>query len=120
MHYQIKNVLLFTEEDNYGEGCNPDTSNTVGIDVTFEGGSQEEVIKQFKNFFDLNQEDLELNACDCLGRIDGQVLLTCDHLRASPEQIKQWKKGEIKLYLGTYSAYLERVIACKIKEEVVS
>ena len=43
--YQITGFLKFSEEDNYQEGCNPDTTQIFEVNVPFRGDSADEVIK---------------------------------------------------------------------------
>ena len=106
-------MIKHSEVDNYNEGCDPSTSQSVGINIKLSGNSKGEIIEEIKNFLGLTTEEFndysDFNACGEVGRIDVQILEDNNGVQASEHEIEEWKKGYKKLWLVDYSMYVEIV-----------
>ena len=107
--YQIKGLLKFAEEDNYKDGCLPDTATHYSVDYTFNGTSKEEVIKKVADFLGVGEDGIERNACDDKGRIDFALMEDDEGTSPSKSQIDAWKKGRERLWYVIYTGHLEKV-----------
>ena len=99
----VDGILRYVEEDSWEHGCLPNTSFSVSMDISFKGETKEDLINKIKEFFGVEDDDLELNSCGENGRIDVSVLEDFDGLKASESEIEQWQKGLIKLYSAIYT-----------------
>lgn len=106
----IPKFIGFKEEDNYKEGCLPNTSFIIDFDISFSGNTQEEIINKIINYFGIDKESIILNSCDEKGRIDINVLedensnIITDRDKTI---LKEWKKEKVKLWNVIYTGYLE-------------
>ncbi len=109
--YQISGWTKFGEEDIFATGCQPDTTafESVGRDV-FRGNTKEESIKAFADFCGVDDDDaIQKNADDEMGRIDISVMETADGMSVSKSDIESWQGGKMRLWNCTYTGYLEQV-----------
>jgi hypothetical protein len=106
---EIKNGMKYSEEDNYEEGCLPDTGRSCSVDISFKANTSDELIQQLKEYFDVDDDAIELNSCDEDGRIDIFVIEDKNGENASDYNIKLWQDGKKILYAVTYSFYVEEV-----------
>lgn len=97
--------MKLVEVDDYKKGCLPDTAFHMDMDVTFKGETSKELIENIKNFFGVDNEAIELNACDEKGRIDISTLENRDADLASDYEIELWKEGKCTLYACIYTFY---------------
>ena len=109
VQYETGKGFKFTEEDNYREGCLPGTSQMWDIDVEFQGETKEEVTAKIKDFFGVNDNYLDINACDEKGRIDIAILENAEGHEASQREIELWKKERIKLWYAVYTFNISKV-----------
>ena len=116
--YQINGLLKFTEQDDYENGCDPDTATSFEVDVKFTGKSAMEVIEKAAAFLGVETKGenngVELNACDEKGRVDFAKMEDADSTTPNKTQIAAWKKGREKLYYAVYSARVEKVTTAKL------
>ncbi len=108
-YYQIDGFLKMSEQDIYNDGCQPDTSNTYWIDHLIQNCSLDGLIDGIKSFTDAENDDLSLNSCDEIGRIDAQVMETSGGIKANDRDFDLWKQGKIDLYLVTYSCQVKLI-----------
>lgn len=101
--YYIDKGVKFVEEDVYSEGCLPETSFMVDMDVSFRGSTKEEAIQNMLDFYHVKKEDVEFDSCGEEGRMDIGLLENADAHRASDSEIELWKQGKLKLYAVTYT-----------------
>lgn len=102
----VNGATKIAEEDNYQEGCLPDTSYMVDIDLSFRGATIEELIEQLKIYYG---EEYLVNPCeDDPSRIDFQRMEDSEGCEASKNQIEAWKKGRFKLWVVTYTMNIEK------------
>jgi hypothetical protein len=112
--YQINNFLKFAEEDNWKEGCDPNTTQSFMVDVSFYGATAEEVIQKAAEYLGVEEDGILRNSCDEKGRVDFQLMEDADSTSPSKQQIKDWKKGNCRLWEVTYTANVEKVTPAKI------
>lgn len=113
--YLIKNMIKHSELDKWEEGCDPDTSQLMMIDLSFENEDLSGLIEDVSKF--LQSHDYQIDPCeDDQNRIDWQVMETASGLAASETDLERWKKGGINLYLCTYSVYVYNTKPAPLKE----
>jgi hypothetical protein len=105
--FQANGLLKFTEQDIWEEGCQPHTSNSYSIDMTFTGAFPEEVIKKIAGYIGCDEDGIERNSCDEKGRVDFAITEDEEGTPLSPRQWEQFKKGNIKAWYAIYTAYIE-------------
>lgn len=101
--YETSTGLKYAEEDNYEQGCLSDGAFSSICDVTFEAGSKVKLIEKIKEFFDVSDDSIELDACGEQGRIDISVMEMADGTQAGEIQIELWKTGSLRLWACTYT-----------------
>ncbi len=106
-YYQIDGFMKHSEQVIYDDSCQPETSDSYWIDHLIQNCSLDRLIDCIKSFTDAENDDLLLNSCDEIGRIDAQVMERADDKKANDRDFELWKQGKIDLYLCTYS--------CKVK-----
>lgn len=111
MQYEVNGWTKLAEEDSYTEGCLTETAQMFDGNDRFTAPTEKEIIKKLQEFccVDENEGNTILNSCDEPGRIDIQAMETGEGYRATPNQIEQWKKGEMRLWAVTYSFQVELV-----------
>jgi len=107
--YETRSALKFAEEDIYKEGCIPETATSFEVDVKFSSDSVAGVLDKIKKCYDVLDNDIILNSCDEEGRIDVCILEDGNSYKATPADIKEWKKGKKVLYSAIYSYQIEKV-----------
>lgn len=119
--YQVNGLLKHFEENNYENGCLPETGGSSTIDYTFQGKTQKKVIDEICDLLGIEESERKndygflLNACDEKGRIDFQTLENADSQVASRQEIEQWKQGKTKLYHCNYSCMIEKTETIEAK-----
>jgi hypothetical protein len=101
--YKTDGGLKFIEEDDYNDGCLPNTAREWDCDAAFEADSVDELISDMCEHLCCDYDALLLNSCDENGRIDIQTLENDDSCEPSAVELAAWKKGRLKLYSCTYS-----------------
>jgi len=113
--FESGKALKFVEEDNYENGCNPDTAQGWTVDIKFKAETIEELIKQITEFYGVEEEDIEINSCDEDGRIDINIMENSEGYKATEREIEAWKQGLKKLYSAIYTYNIEKVTRESIK-----
>lgn len=113
--YEARGWSKFTEEDSYKDGCNPKTSTMFDGKDVFQGDTVEEVVQACLDFLGCMKEDAELDSCGEDGRLDVQRMENADADTASKAELAAFKKGKARLWLATYTFYIE-----KVQKEAVS
>ena len=108
---EVKNLIKFSEVDNYNEGCDPQTGTSFLVDVSFKEDTQSELLSSICHFLDIedNPNNYMINSCEEDGRIDFSLLENAEGYRATKNEVELWKKGRCKLWNAIYSAYVEEV-----------
>ena len=104
--YQTNNGNKFTEQDIFNEGCIPETAQGHEVDMTFSNETTEGIIEEMRDFFDVDDDALQLDACDETGRIDIALMETDESEQASKIDIEQWKQGKKRLWSSIYTFYV--------------
>jgi len=113
--YQTTEFNKFVEEDDYKEGCLSENSSYYDTGIKFKSNNLNKLIEKIKDFFDIKTEYIEFNSCEDKGRIDIGLTENADGEKPNKEEVKQWKKGKIKLYYCLYSAYIQEVKDVNLK-----
>lgn len=104
------NCIKHSEVDNYNDGCDPDTTRSELLDIQIKGESLNDIKQAIKDHFDCTEECILINPCefdDEKNRIDVQFLERKSGIIADKTNIEEWKKGNTRLWLVTYSFYFE-------------
>lgn len=108
--FEAQGWIKFGEEDSFKNGCLPETSFLYSGTDTFTGNTLESLIEECQRFCgSSNQNDLVLDSCGEIGRLDISVLVNEAGITASIGEIKLWKKGKIKLYSCVYTFHVQSV-----------
>lgn len=106
--FTITGFHYSTEIDSFEEGC-----IGVGSDSFFDYAMKDATIDGLKakiaDFVGCTVGDLELDACEDIGRIEGGRTENVDGDIASDSELAAWRKGEVTLYYAVYTCY---VIQC--------
>src|SRR3972149_6804215 len=105
--YLVNGMIKHSELDDYEQGYMGNGSS-CHIDYVFKSDTIEDLINQIIEF--TGHDDVCLNACDELGRIDIQGMEDRLECAASEREIEAWKKDHIKLWAATYTCY---ILECK-------
>lgn len=100
--------VVHREKDNFKNGCDFDSSviQFFGSDLeelTIEGGSLKELVKNICKHFNVDLNSVLLNSCDELGRLDVQTYtkgtnaIKCSYNKYS----EGFKDGKFDLYLNS-------------------
>lgn len=103
----IAYFIKYWEQDDFKQGCLSNTGGNSVLEVSFDGSNQTDLLERVMKFFDVPKENLELNACDCNGRIDVTRLEDAEGNNASTLQIDHWKQGKCRLYNAIYTGHLQ-------------
>jgi len=75
----------------------------------FSGNTVKDLIEVLKLFVWCEDEDILFDSCGESGRIDIQRMEDANGERALKSEISKWKKGELRLWLATYTFYVKQV-----------
>ncbi len=110
INYQVHGWSKTAAEDSYKDG-EIGLSSSSGSDDIFEANSIDELIPKLMEFVNVDERDnVLLNSCDDIGRIDIQKQENEDGETPTPKEIAEWKKGKKVLYNSTYTFNVERHI----------
>lgn len=120
--YQIDTLWKHTEQDDYQQGCLPDTTIAHEVNVTFQADSIAGVIEKVAKWLGITDKDnILLNSCDEAGRVDFQVHEDAEGIAASERELKHWRQGACDLWLATYTAQVDLVTTgIEIDEETLN
>ncbi len=117
MTYAIKGFSCFTEEDIFNDGCQPN-SGTHWDESTFHLTSDtiRGLLDKVKKYFDVEEDALELDACEELGRLDVSRMEDKDGCNASAGELDSWKAGNTRLWLADYIMHVVKQESLSIAE----
>ena len=110
--YITRGLLKFAEQDDYENGCNPDTTQAIEIDCTFTADSPDKLIKKISAFIGIDGDGIDKQIgkdLDEPGRVDFQGMECDDSTTPTKREMEQWKRGELRLWAVTYTAYIEKI-----------
>lgn len=110
IRYVVNNYHALSEKDNCLKGCYGETLHEWGkIDI--KASTITELLQKLQEEFKCKRDDIELNSCDNLGRVDIQVLqlkaFECHKISA--ENYNKFEKGEIDLWCTLYIMHVEMI-----------
>ena len=105
--YEINGFLKFAEQDEFEEGCLPDTGTSCPVDLRFSSETVAGIINEVCDFFGVKEDALELDACDEPGRIDVCRDETDDGSEPSEAERAAWKQGKFPIWYVVYSGYVQ-------------
>ncbi len=111
-------TLKFTEEDDYQNGCNPESSQTELNCLSFESDTIQGLVMEIKEFFEVTADDVLLNSCDEVGRLDVQRMENSRENKPGKKQIEAWQKEQCKLYAALYSFEVTKIEAVDLVKEL--
>lgn len=108
--YVINDCHAISEKYKYSEGCYGETLYEWGkIDI--KASTITKLLQKLQEEFNCTRDDILLNSCDELGRIDVQVLqlkaFECHKI--SEKNYNKFKNGEIDLWFTTYTVHVEMI-----------
>lgn len=108
--YVVRGWSKFAEEDVYSEGCKAENCVNASGNDSFNSENLDDLIKKLMVFVGTdNKEDVLLNSCDEIGRVDIQQMENDEGYTATEGQLKKWKEGKAKLWLACYTFNIEEV-----------
>lgn len=121
--YEVRGWWKFSEEDRYGEGCDPTTSRSYrDRDMHFTAETIDQMIDTLMSFVGCrDRNNVTLDACDEEGRVDIVSFERADGDPATDQNIKLWKEGDCRLWHVEYSFRVEKVERhpVRLREETV-
>jgi hypothetical protein len=109
--FELRNIFKLSEEDNYEEGCLPQTAQDSMIAGPIAGDSLAELLKRFADMVGGDVSDIVINPCDDdPSRIELQTTENADGYAPTAQENADFAAGKINLYAVTYTAYVEEVI----------
>lgn len=106
---EVNGWSKMSEEDNWENGCSLDATFFSGND-RFAAETQDELIQKLMDFSGADdRENVLINSCDDLGRIDIQVYENEYAYPASKAEMERFKLNDARIWLSTYSFYAEWV-----------
>lgn len=111
-YYTAQGWGKFSEVGNYKKGCDPATTNHFGGNDMFTAPTVDELIGKLMAFCDTkDKQNVLINSCDEIGRVDIQVMETDEGYSAGTREIERWKEGIETLWLACYSFHIEKIQA---------
>lgn len=110
-YYQANGWVKFYEEDVYQEGCLPHTGGMIDGKELFRAETIDGLLNELLAFTGANYEDIQLNSCDEVGRVDICVMENADGAGATRSEIEAWKQAAIQLWDCIYTFQVEKIQA---------
>lgn len=120
LKYVVNNFHAISEKDKYLKGCYGETLHEWGkIDI--KASTITKLLQKLQEEFNCTRDDILLNSCDELGRIDVQVLQlkAFNRHKISEKNYNKFKNGEIDLWFTTYTVYVEMTVSEIDLEEIL-
>jgi len=108
--YEVRGWHKDTEEDVFSDGCQIDLGNSSGGDERWEHERLYDLITMLMAFVGTTDDaHVLLDSCDDVGRVDIQVYETITGVTACEDEMRMWRRGQIRLWLCTYIFHIEHV-----------
>lgn len=106
--YKVEFGIVHSEVDNYENGCNGYCNSRFIDPIVIKAESLERLFDIVAKQFRINKDDLLINACDELGRLDIQTYTkTLNSLTDQSKKLREgWENGDFDLYLNNISGYV--------------
>ena len=121
--YKVNSFIWHCEEDNFENGCDPETSETNTGEMGISSNKLTDVLEAVKLQLGCkNNDEIELNACEEDGRIDFQFmsLKPFSVFRASDKSLSKFRSGDINLYFNCVSVYVDTVEQLRIDPTILT
>lgn len=119
-YYQANGWAKFYEEDVYQEGCLPHTGGLIDGREVFRADTTDGLLNELLAFTGANYEDIQLNSCDEVGRVDISIMENADGARATKWEIESWKEADIQLWDCIYTFQIEKITAEAVNLEEIT
>jgi len=107
-YYETSMGFGFSEEDDFENGC-LDGGHIFDLGIQFKSSCVRELIEQIKAHYGVDDDEIMLNSCKDIGRIDIQKLEDGDSRELTKANERLWKQGKIKAYNVIYTYYVYKV-----------
>jgi len=113
MTWVLNGWLKHAEQDVFGQGCIPETAQTSVIKVPISCDHGRKVLLDVvRRYFDVTDADIELDADAQAGRIDVRFYEDDEGAQVKdPANCKEWRTGNRRLWLCTYTSMLKQETA---------
>ena len=108
MPYIIRGLWRYAEVDDFENGC-IGPSQASHISLIFEAPTVDATIQKARDFVGVNEAAVERNACDEDGRIDLCRTENDNGNELTPDEITQWKAGNLRAWYCVYTGRLEKL-----------
>lgn len=105
--YRVE-IIKFTEQDKYDQGCIPETIQNHGLVFKFQSSDIEMIKQRIENYTNVKLSQCELYP-DGINRLEFQCLEDGNGTIASQAKIEGWKNSSIDLFNAMYSIYVTLV-----------
>ena len=110
-YYQASGWGKLSEEDIYKDGCQPNTGGFTTGYTLFKADTLDGLLNELISFVGANHEDVQLNSCEEVGRVDISIMENADGARATKQEIELWKEADIQLWDCIYTFTVEKIQA---------
>lgn len=109
--FEVNGWIKFSEEDSFTDGCLATGGTQAGGNERWHADTVAALLEQLRAFvpFNTTADNVELDACEDIGRIDICGTETNDNEEPTAAQIDSWKRGEFRLWYVVYTFHVERV-----------
>lgn len=112
--YKFDHYLRKYDIESYHHGIIKE-GITTARDLIMEDSDLSSLITRILKYFEVNYEEISLNACDEDGRIDIYKYLDLNGLPPTKQQIKEWEEGKINLINVIYTIRILEVFSKPVK-----
>lgn len=110
VRYEVQGWYAYVEQDHYETGCDSASYLTKAGSDRFTGKTLAECIEACREFACAEKEEISYDLADeDPGRFDMQVMETDLGTRADEHDLARWREGACRLWLATYTFYVQRV-----------
>ena len=114
--FTISGFHKITEQDDYENGCIGNGSDSF-IDYQIKTATLADMKEKIASFIGCKVEDLELDACDEVGRIECGKTENAEGYEATESEIASWREGNTVLFYSVYTCYVMECTAVSAIEE---
>lgn len=116
---KINGWLKMYEQDEYENGCVPNTGGMAEVDLPVQASDEEGLLQAIRDTFGVDADAIMVDPCgeDDRTRIDVQVTECDDSTQPSASELEAWKRGEMRLWAATYSGHVTQVSDYAMSEE---
>lgn len=79
------------------------------VDHNLTATDSNEMIGKIKSVIGCNYGEMDINACEEIGRVDCSIMETSEGYRPTSKQMDSWRNGDMILYSCTYTFHVEEV-----------